>query len=72
MNLKSKLVLASLLSVMLFTGCGFDTKKDAIIMIMIHRLPNNSIKKNLINSRVVLCLSRWVLTLRQILTDILI
>lgn len=33
MNLKSKLVLASLLSVMLFTGCSFDTKKDAIIMI---------------------------------------
>lgn len=33
MNLKSKFVLASLLSVMLFTGCSFDTKKDAIIMI---------------------------------------
>lgn len=33
MNLKSKFVLASLLSVILFTGCSFDTKKDAIIMI---------------------------------------
>ncbi|MGN0014007.1 MAG: peptidylprolyl isomerase [Candidatus Gastranaerophilaceae bacterium] len=33
MNIKSKIITASLLSVFLFSGCGFDNKKDAVIMI---------------------------------------
>lgn len=33
MKLNKKIAIISLLSVILFTGCGFDAKKDAVIMI---------------------------------------